>query len=167
MGILRLIKTDKNARKIFGAKELKIIEKQLFGVRLTQSEKNRLSRDIRRKFRFIKEAAKFEGDFEIEKSAETKKIVAQTIKDILNYNNRDIKRIILFGSVVERNTTLRSDIDIAIDFKKISLRRATIIRKSLLGILPPKVDIQIYNILSKKIKKEIDEKGKIIYERKN
>jgi hypothetical protein len=49
MGILQLIRADNDARKIFGAKELKIIEKQLFGVRLTQSEKNRLSRDIRRK----------------------------------------------------------------------------------------------------------------------
>ena len=55
--LLNFLKSNENARKIFGERELKIIEKQLLGVNLTQSEKNRLSRDIRLKFNFIKETA--------------------------------------------------------------------------------------------------------------
>ena len=55
MELLDSLKADKDSRKIFGSKELKIIEKQLMGIKLTQSEKNRLSRDIRKKLRFIKE----------------------------------------------------------------------------------------------------------------
>jgi hypothetical protein len=55
MGLLELLKKSENARKIFGKRELKIIEKQMLGVNLTQSEKNRLSRDIRKKLEFIKE----------------------------------------------------------------------------------------------------------------
>ena len=38
---------NKNARRIFGKKELEIILKQLDGLPLTQSEKNRLSRDVK------------------------------------------------------------------------------------------------------------------------
>ena len=52
--LLQFLRENKNARKIFGERELKIIEKQLIGVDLTQSEKNRLSRDVREKFKFIK-----------------------------------------------------------------------------------------------------------------
>ena len=54
MSLINIIKTNKDIRKIFGKKELVIIEKQLLGVSLTQSEKNRLSRDIRKKFEVIK-----------------------------------------------------------------------------------------------------------------
>ncbi len=50
MGMLQFLKKNENTRKIFGVRELKIIEKQLLGINLTQSEKNRLSRDIRKKF---------------------------------------------------------------------------------------------------------------------
>ena len=54
MSLIQFLKKENNARKIFGKRELKIIEKQLFGLNLTQSEKNRLSRDIRKKLEFIK-----------------------------------------------------------------------------------------------------------------
>lgn len=67
MNLLKLLKENENARKIFGKRELKIIEKQLFGINLTQSEKNRLSRDIRRKLEFIREAVKFSDEFELKK----------------------------------------------------------------------------------------------------
>ena len=55
--ILRLknyLKINENARKIFGKKELEIIIKQLEGIHLTQSERNRISRDIKPKLEFIK-----------------------------------------------------------------------------------------------------------------
>ena len=53
MSLLKFLKENENVRKVFGKRELKIIEKQLLGVNLTQSEKNRLSRDIRKKFEFV------------------------------------------------------------------------------------------------------------------
>ena len=56
---------NKNTRKIFGKRELKIIEKQIFGINLTQSEKNRLSRDIRKKFEFIEQVARFSAQFKL------------------------------------------------------------------------------------------------------
>ena len=55
MNFKNLLKNSKNVRKIFGKKEIEIILKQLEGITLTQSEKNRLSRDIRPKLKVIKE----------------------------------------------------------------------------------------------------------------
>ena len=59
------LKKNKNARRIFGKKELEIIFKQLDGLPLTQSERNRLSRDIKPKLDFIKAVSKFENEFEL------------------------------------------------------------------------------------------------------
>jgi hypothetical protein len=42
MEFLQFLKSNENTRKIFGKRELKIIEKQLNGINLTQSERNRL-----------------------------------------------------------------------------------------------------------------------------
>ena len=67
MNLIDFLKKSKDSRKIFGAGELKIIEKQLLGINLTQSEKNRLSRDIRKKLGFIKEASRFEEEFILKK----------------------------------------------------------------------------------------------------
>jgi len=73
MSLLKFLRESENARKVFGKRELKIIEKQLFGVGLTQSEKNRLSRDIRKKFEFISKASRFEEEFKLKKGIEIKK----------------------------------------------------------------------------------------------
>ena len=154
MSLLKFLKENKNARKIFGKRELKIIEKQLFGVNLTQSEKNRLSRDIRKKFEFINEASKFEEESKLKKGIELKKKVEEAKEIILND--------ILFKKI--KKITFRSDIDLAAVFDKINLKEATLFRKRVLGKSSEKVDIQVYNTLPKKIKKEIDKKGKILYE---
>ncbi|MBS3155363.1 nucleotidyltransferase domain-containing protein, partial [Candidatus Woesearchaeota archaeon] len=145
-------------------REIKIIEKQLLGINLTQSEKNRLSRDIRKKFEFIKEASKFSEEFDLLKGAEIKKLIEESKEIIINdiFHNK-IKRIILYGSAVENKLTFKSDIDIAVEFFKINLEEATIFRKRILGRLNQKVDIQVYNILPEKIQKEIDDKGRILY----
>jgi len=165
MSLLKFLKENKNARKIFGKRELKIIEKQLFGVNLTQSEKNRLSRDIRKKFEFINEASKFEEESKLKKGIELKKKVEEAKEIILNdILFKKIKKIILYGSIVEKKITFRSDIDLAAVFDKINLKEATLFRKRVLGKSSEKVDIQVYNTLPKKIKKEIDKKGKILYE---
>ena len=54
--------------KIFGKKEIEINRKQLNGERLTQSEKNRLSRDIRQKLNFI-EKLELREKFDIPRDA--------------------------------------------------------------------------------------------------
>lgn len=164
MSLLKFLKENKDARKIFGKRELKIIEKQLLGVNLTQSEKNRLSRDIRKKLEFIKKIARFEDEFKLKKGAEIKKIIEDAknviLSDILA---RKIKKIILFGSAAEGKLALTSDIDIAVEFDKINLREATLFRKRICGKVSDNIDIQVLNILPKKIRKKV-EKGKILYE---
>ena len=75
MGLLNFLNSSADARKIFGERELKIIEKQLFGVELTQSEKNRLSRDVRKKFQFIKRVSGFQEEFALKKGDVVNKLV--------------------------------------------------------------------------------------------
>jgi predicted nucleotidyltransferase len=168
MGLLKQLKSDENARKIFGKAELKIIEKQLLGINLTQSEKNRLSRDIRKKLEFIKKIANFSEEFELKKGAEIKKMITEAKAAILNdmlFNK--IKRIIIFGSVIENKLTFKSDIDVAVEFTETNLKEATLFRKRISGRINPRIDIQVYNILPEKIKREIQDKGKNIYENEN
>jgi len=168
MAILKILNKNVNTRKLFGKRELAIIKKQLLGVALTQSEKNRLSRDIRKKFELIKELAPFSDEFELKKGAEIKEIIDDAKEVILeSKHSKNIKRIVLYGSAVENRLTLTSDIDIAVDFDKIAKKEASGFRKEFVAKVNEKIDIQIYNILPKKIKKEIDGKGRIIYERKN
>ncbi len=166
MDIVQFLKTNRNSRKIFGEREIKIIEKQINGVNLTQSEKNRLSRDIREKFNFIKDASRFSDEFELKKGSRIKEIVEESKKIILGDDlSKRIKRIIFFGSSVENKRSFRSDIDIAVDFSGIESKEAALFRKRLFGKLNENVDIEVYNILPEKIKKEIDEKGKVIYQK--
>ena len=97
-----------------------------------------------------------------------KNIIKEVKEEILNNDlSKDIKKIILFGSAVDKKFTFRSDIDIAVVFDKISLKDATLFRKKILGRVSQKVDIQVYNYLPEKIKKEINKKGKALYERQN
>ncbi len=166
MNLVQFLKKNENTRKIFGQRELKIIEKQLNGINLTQSEKNRLSRDIRKKFQFIKDISKFEEEFDLKKASVIKSIINETKKEILEHPLRNkIKKILLFGSVVENKLTFRSDIDIAVEFDKISLREATLFRKSVSGQLPDKVDVQVFNILPEKVKKSILKNHKVLYKK--
>jgi predicted nucleotidyltransferase len=166
MNFIEFIKNKPEVRKIFGERELKIIEKQLLGVKLTQSEKNRLSRDIRKKLEVIRELAKYEKEFELKKGSKNKEMVEEVIKIVKQTELfPKIKRIILFGSVAEKEQTLMSDIDIAIDFDKIDALTAFKFRSKIAGQFSKEVDIQIYNLLPENIKKQIDEKGKILYQR--
>jgi len=166
---IKFLNENPNSRKIFGERELKIIEKQLLGVSLTQSEKNRLSRDIRKKFEFIKEANKFEEQFDLKKANLTKEMINDALEVIKEHEwFWKIKEIIIFGSFVENRFHLFSDIDIAVKFKEnITEKDAAKFRMNISGRLPEKIDIQVYNILPDKIKKEIDKNGKTIYQRKD
>ncbi len=167
MHLLNFVRKNKEKiRKLFGERELKIIEKQLLGINLTQSEKNRLSRDIRKKLEVINGLANFSNDFQLKKGSEIKKIVEEAKEEILQskYSPR-IKRIVLFGSTAENKRTFRSDIDIAVEFDKIDLKEATEFRKKIGH--SELLDLQVYNVLPDKIKKEINLRGKVLYERKN
>ena len=166
MSLLNFLKANKNARKIFGEKEIEIIERQLLGINLTQSEKNRLSRDIRKKLDFVKEIARFSEEFDLKKGAKIKEIVEEAKEVILESEYfPKIKRIVLFGSAAENQLTFRSDIDIAVEFYKINETEATKFRIVISGKVSNRVDVQVYNILPEKIKKEIDAKGKILYQK--
>lgn len=156
MSLLRFLKQNPNARKVFGRRELKIIEKQLLGVPLTQSEKNRLSRDIRKKFEFISRVSRFEDEFKLKKGTEIRKMVNEAKQIILDDPlHKKIKQIILFGSATYNKLTLTSDIDIAVRFDNVSLRDATLFRKRISGKVPGRIDVQVYNHLPDNIKRQI------------
>ena len=158
------LKSNINARKIFGKKEIDIILKQLDGVTLTQSEKNRLSRDIRPKFEFIKEASKFEDEFELKKDADNLRLVDKAVQLILHDELKDrVKAVLLFGSRAGGVVTKRSDIDICVVFDKISGEEAGKFRIHILGHFPLKMDIQVFNVLPQKIKRDIARNHKVLY----
>ncbi|MFH1315937.1 MAG: nucleotidyltransferase domain-containing protein [Candidatus Woesearchaeota archaeon] len=164
MDIIQLLKNEETARKVFGKREIKIIEKQLLGINLTQSEKNRLSRDIRKKFEFIEKASRFSDDFNLKKGKKNKKEIEEAKEIILQDKLIDqIEYIFLFGSVVENKISFRSDIDIAIKFFRITQREATEFRKRIHGRVNERIDIQVYNYLPDKIRKQINNKGRILF----
>lgn len=164
--LLRFLKESPNARKVFGKGELKIIERQLDGINLTQSEKNRLSRDIRAKFKFIKEVSRFEKEFDLKKAARVKERIERALELIREHKDfRKIKEIWLFGSTVENKRTFRSDIDIAVVFDEIDLREATKFRIRILGNFDKKMDVQVFRFLPKKIQKSILGNYRVLYKR--
>src|SRR3989344_6731076 len=113
LSLRNLLKNNKEARRIFGEKELKIMIKQLEGITLTQSEKNRLSRDIKPKLRVVKELSEFSDEFEMKKDQETKRLIDQAVDLILKDQFKDrIQSILLFGSHAKGEATIRSDIDV-------------------------------------------------------
>mgnify|MGYP002640812934 CR=1 FL=1 len=165
MSIIRFLKENKDCRKLFGKRELSIIEKQLRGINLTQSEKNRLSRDIRKKLLVIKELSKYEQEFALKKGKENKELIQETILRIKETELfPKIKRIVLFGSAIDKELTLMSDIDIAVEFDEIDEEKALKFC-SRVGGFSSRLDVQVYNLLPDKIKNQINKKGKIIYKR--
>lgn len=166
--LIKLLRNHKNIRKIFGRKEIEIILKQLDGIALTQSEKNRLSRDIRLKLSLIKEISDFKDEFELKKNANNLKIIDKAVQLILQDELKDnIKAILLFGSHVKGIVTKRSDIDICVIFTDISLKDATKFRIRISSEFTKQVDIQVFNILPQKIKRDIARNHKILYTSKD
>lgn len=164
MNLIQFLKSNGNTRKVFGERELMIIEKQVNGINLSQSEKNRLSRDIRKKFQFIKEVSNFQSEFDLKKADLINKMIQEAKENILNHPLRNkIKKIILFGSFVENKLTIKSDIDIAVEFSEITKKQAFDFRKNILGKVSNKIDIQVFNFLPEKIKESIIKRYKILY----
>lgn len=167
MTLKKFIKESEEVRKIFGKKEIEIIIKQLGGIFLTQSEKNRLSRDIRPKFKVIKELSQFEDEFELKKDAETMKIVEKAKEVILTDQLKEkINSIMLFGSHVKNEVSPLSDIDVCVSFSNISKEDAFQFRIRVMRELPEKVDIQVFNELPEKIKKDIEEHHRTLYKKR-
>lgn len=165
MNLITFLREEENTRKVFGKKELEIIGKQLTGYDLTQSEMNRLSRDIRKKFEFIKKTSKYCEEFKLEKNQDNKKIIRKSLRVILNDRLKDnIKAVLLFGSFTDKTFTKKSDIDVCVVFDKdLSLKEATLFRIRTSGELPEKVDVQVFNALPQKIKRDIARNHKVLY----
>ncbi len=166
MKLLNLIRKEEGLRKIFGKRELKIIEKQLLGVSLTQSEKNRLSRDIRKKFEVIELLSGFRQEFRLKKGAEIKRAIDETKEKIFQdvLKNR-IVAIYLYGSAKDKQSSLSSDIDLAVSIKNTNLKEATLFRKRILGNVDERMDVQVLETLPEKLRKEIKSKGHILFTR--
>jgi predicted nucleotidyltransferase len=164
MDLIQFLKTNENSRRIFGERELKIIEKQSDGINLTQSEKNRLSRDIRKKLQFIKEISKFEDEFDLKKAQSIKSIIQEARETILkHFLKNKIRKILLFGSFIENKLTIKSDIDIAVEFSDTTKKQAFDFRREVSGQLPDKVDIQVFNFLPEKVKQNILKNNRILF----
>ena len=168
LALKEFLKTSKNARRIFGKKEIEIMLKQLEGLPLKQSERNRLSRDIKPKLEFIREVSKFENEFELKKDQDAKKIIDRAVKIILQDKLKDkIEAILLFGSRVRGIVTPRSDIDICVVFDNIEKEDADRFRIRILGNFSTKVDVQVFHILPQKIKRSIAGCHKILYKKED
>lgn len=165
MKLITFLKEERNARKIFGKREIEIISKQMNGIRLTQSEKNRISRDIKPKLDFIEKLSEFKDEFPLKKNQDNNKIIQKAVNLILKDELKEnIQAILLFGSFADNTATPRSDIDICTVFKQeISVKEATLFRIRIAGQLPEKADIQAFNILPQKIKKSIAQNHKVLY----
>lgn len=152
-------------RKVFGKREIEIIVKQLEGYPLTQSERNRLSRDIKPKLEFMKAIAPYQEEFTIKRNQENKRVMEKAVQMILHdQRGEDVKAILLFGSVADKSFTKSSDIDIAVVFHKdISIKEATAFRIRVSGELPEKVDVQVFNMLPEKIKREVARNHRVLY----
>ena len=160
-------KNTKLARKIFGKVEIEIIKKQLRGINLSQSEKNRLSRDIRPKFEFIKKCSVFKDEFDIKKGGDIyKKLDKLKNQILLDDLGRKINNIYLFGSFVENKMSNNSDVDIAVEFDEITLKKASLFKKRFSNKLEGIFDLSVYNNLSESMKKEVKKNGRLYYSNK-
>ena len=165
MSLIELVKKDKGMRRLFGEKELEIIEKQLMGVDLSPSEKTRLSRDIRKKFEIISKLSDFGEEFSLKKAQEIKYLIERAKEIILESPPaKKIKKITVFGSYLENKLRLDSDIDISVEFGEINSKDSGKFKIEMAGKISSKIQISVYNNLPDKIKKEVDN-GRVIYER--
>lgn len=167
MTLFEFIKDESLARKVFGKAEIEIIKKQLLGINLNQSEKNRLSRDIRPKFEFIKRCSVFKEEFNIKKGGEIyKQLAILRDKMLLDKEGKKIKRIFIFGSFAENKMTSESDIDISVEFTKINIKEASLFKKRILAEKKEIFDLSIFNNLPENIKEEVKRNGEIFFKDK-
>lgn len=99
--------------KILTEKEMKIIEKKLSNKKLSQIERNRLSRSIRPKLR---EMSLIDSKNILQKVNYNQKAMSieNKIKDIIKKNINELDSIIIYGSAIQTNYNKYNDIDIIV-----------------------------------------------------
>ena len=164
MDFLGFLKVEESsARLIFGKKELEIIKKQLLGLQMTQSERNRLSKFIRPKLQFMEKCVEFKQEFELIRKEKFKLILSQTLNACLEDKlGKNICAILLFGSHVDETAIWRSDIDIAVIFDEDISSRDQIDFTLRLQI-PEIVQISIFNSLPIYVKASLIKNYKVLY----
>ncbi len=91
--------------------------------------------------------------------------IERTVELIRRNSPHPIQAILLFGSHADNTATWRSDIDICVLLEKeITIEEEFIFKKTLLGLLPENIDLQIFHHLPLKIKKSIADNHKVIFE---
>jgi predicted nucleotidyltransferase len=157
-----LIDVIKESREIFGKREIEIVDKQINGISLTQSEKNVLSRSIRKKLELVKKLSKYSDEFNLKFNAENNKIINDSMNIIKSKIN--LKAILLFGSLLKKDNTKFSDIDLCIVLgRNVTKKQSTEILLEISGRLNKKIDISIYENLPDNIKCEILKNNRILY----
>lgn len=99
------------------------------------------------------------------KSGLTKVLIKKLVQQIRRY--KEPEKIIIFGSRAANNFKITSDIDIAIFGKGWSDKDINIVKYTLDEVIktPLKFDVvNFYSVKKHKLKKEILNKGRIIYE---
>ena len=166
MSLKTYLKTNREARRIFGKKEIGIILKQLDGIALTQSERNRLSRDIKPKLHGVVELSQFKDEFKLSKNQNNKRIIKETLELILQDPLKEkIEAVLLFGSQVTGPITPNSDIDLAVSIPSINGNEATRFRIRIAGRSNNKVDIQVFNVLPEKMRREIARNHRVLWKK--
>ncbi len=100
-----------------------------------------------------------------QKPLDVPKIIMQAVDLILKESKEKIKAILLFGSHSNGTAIWRSDVDIAVVFKKEPTEKeAFLFRKRLMGKLPDIVDLQVFNVLPLKVRKSIAENHQVLFE---
>ena len=102
---------------ILSDREKKIIEKKMTGKKLSQTERNRLSRSIRPKLR---EISKIDSKQILEKIDYNPKSISieNKITRVIKETLKDVDSIILYGSAIQTNYHEYNDIDIMIVIKE-------------------------------------------------
>jgi hypothetical protein len=95
---------------------------------------------------------------------DSKKGIPSVVNKIKKIGGKNIKFIILYGSIVEGNQTPLSDIDLAVYYEGTKEERFKF-RMEALGNVNDKFDIQIFQDLPLYIRKEIISHGEILYQK--
>lgn len=100
------------------------------------------------------------------KPLDIQKIIKQAVDLILREDKKNnLRAILLFGSHSNGTAFWRSDVDIAVLFKKEPTEKEVFLfRKRLMGQLPDIVDLQVFNVLPLKVKKSIAENHQVLFE---
>ncbi len=150
-----------NSRVVFTRLELRIIEKQVQGIKLSQYEKNVLSRSIRPKLRFIEKCCAYSSQFRLKKGQESEKKISEALEEIKKYDG--VAEVRVFGSYLTGKFDDKSDIDVSVEFRNTSKKKAGIFLKDISPLIPERISISVYNVLPESIKQEIKKNGRKIY----